>query len=1104
MRALARQSTRLATIRQTSRSRACLANELARNFTRTAYQANESRGPNGNPDHEARVEERKEQEEVKNRENELPASGKETEQGDAKSSNNANRKLGVGKTRRQRLEDQANVPKPPPIPSWFLNHNVKLQVESAAPNRSAKNAQVLRCVDRETGHTLFLLPWYEAWPVPGAEKSSSAGKKKAIDRSFFDSKILSQPTTTPTPKSRAVPILSPPAKDDVEDPTPHNLLRWALLEAETGIRAGFTAAARAQPASSHAASKVDISLLSDPDTHDQLDDLVEDLTALTQADIIRLDANDLSDLTAEYVGKGSDVPGSFSALGYDVFDGYTSASNRPGRNMEEDEEIDEMEEGEEDEEEVHSSGGFNAGPFNGLDGLRKALFDNRHGLDKALGRINVTGIALGPPRIARLGPSGFGGQLRSMDSSSSEGSKSWDNDKLTALLDTLLDAPKSKRSSPTSQRQNGFRRNLSNLIGNGKQQNADNDLTEDDKADRALWRSWRSSPSFWLPDVAGLLAGHVVRTKDLPLELEGHDGKVSKNADTPQRTIVHVRDLKDICNSQKGDAIVRKLVRVVQKRRRAGEEILIVGTTAQEAVGGTFAPFSQSTDDFPFRTINIPAFFNMSRSEQAQFKLDAAKIEANTNPTHHKILEINSRHLESMLRRLRPEDPIDLFTETSQRQLCLAGSQILSQKVLSLNHVQRLLLTAIGLSQTHAQSTAINASHIGLAALITGQADRNARAWTSFSFGKEERQDAAESKDRLDAANSGVDKSKARIDQLARTCNPHESRLLTGVVDPQNIKTGFGQVHAPPETIESLKTMTSLSLLRPEAFKYGVLAADRLPGLMLYGPPGTGKTLLARAVAKESKATVLEVSGAQIYEKYVGEGEKMVRAVFSLAKKLSPCIVFIDEADAIFGSRGNAGNKNTHREIINQFLREWDGMEMANVFIMVASNRPFDLDDAVLRRLPRRILVDLPIAKDRESILKIHLGEEALDDTVKLAELAEQTPLYSGSDLKNLCVSAALACVREENDLMASKQKEEGGEKFELPEKRTLSGRHFEKAIKEISASISEDMSSLTAIRKFDEQYGERRGRRKKVSYGFGMGGEGEGKVDEGSARVRP
>ncbi|KAF1345360.1 P-loop containing nucleoside triphosphate hydrolase protein, partial [Delphinella strobiligena] len=291
--------------------------------------------------------------------------------------------------------------------------------------------------------------------------------------------------------------------------------------------------------------------------------------------------------------------------------------------------------------------------------------------------------------------------------------------------------------------------------------------------------------------------------------------------------------------------------------------------------------------------------------------------------------------------------------------------------------------------------------------------------------------------------------------------------------------------------------LTSLSLMRPEAFQYGVLANDRLPGLLLYGPPGTGKTMLAKAVAKESHATVLEVSGAQVYEKYVGEGEKMVKAVFSLAKKLSPCVVFIDEADALFGSRGGANNRTTHREIINQFLREWDGMDDHSVFMMVATNRPFDLDDAVLRRLPRRLLVDLPVAKDRESILGIHLKGEMLDSSVSLNKLAEQTPLYSGSDLKNVAVSAALAAVKEENELLVQ---HEDDSSFKLPERRTLTSKHFERALAEISASINEDMQTLGAIRKFDEQYGDRRAKKKKVAYGFG-GMEQE--VNENAVRVR-
>lgn len=224
---------------------------------------------------------------------------------------------------------------------------------------------------------------------------------------------------------------------------------------------------------------------------------------------------------------------------------------------------------------------------------------------------------------------------------------------------------------------------------------------------------------------------------------------------------------------------------------------------------------------------------------------------------------------------------------------------------------------------------------------------------------------------------------------------------------------------------------------------------------------------------------------------YVGEGEKNIRAIFSLAKKLAPCVVFIDEADAILGSRGGPNSRSSHRELINQFLREWDGMTDFNAFIMVATNRPFDLDEASLRRLPRRLLVDLPAEADREEILKIHLKDEQLDPEVSLSKLASETPFYSGSDLKNLCVAAALACVREEMDAAAafnastpSDTPEE--KKYQYAEKRTLASRHFKTATDEISASISEDMRSLSAIRKFDEKYGDRRGRRKKLSsYGF-------------------
>lgn len=369
-----------------------------------------------------------------------------------------------------------------------------------------------------------------------------------------------------------------------------------------------------------------------------------------------------------------------------------------------------------------------------------------------------------------------------------------------------------------------------------------------------------------------------------------------------------------------------------------------------------------------------------------------------------------------------------------------------------------------------------------------------------FKWGAAEQEETGPETEASNGAESGMTKDKLR--QIRKKCDSHESKLLSGVVLPEDIRTTFDQIRAPKETVETLKTLTSLSLVRPEAFSYGVLATDKIPGLLLYGPPGTGKTLLAKAVAKESGATVLEISGASVNDMFVGEGEKNVKAIFSLAKKLSPCVVFIDEADGIFSARGDSrtGRNASHRDIINQFLREWDGLTTdMSAFVMIATNRPFDLDEAVFRRLPRRLLVDLPVEKDREVILKIHLKDEILDDSVSLVNLARDTPFYSGSDLKNICVAAALACIRQENENAA---KHTGDQPFKYPEKRILTQQHFDKALEEIAASISEDMSTLAAIRKFDEKYGDRKGRRKKPA-SLGFGGTRVEEKDSEAARVR-
>ncbi|PIL24102.1 transporter [Ganoderma sinense ZZ0214-1] len=258
------------------------------------------------------------------------------------------------------------------------------------------------------------------------------------------------------------------------------------------------------------------------------------------------------------------------------------------------------------------------------------------------------------------------------------------------------------------------------------------------------------------------------------------------------------------------------------------------------------------------------------------------------------------------------------------------------------------------------------------------------------------------------------------IEKLRR--NPdleeHEQRLLGCIVDTASITTTFNQVHLPPHTIDSIRTMVSLPLLHPGAFQHGILKEHSMTGCLLFGPPGTGKTLVVRALAKEAGCRMLVVSPSDIMDMYVGEGEKLVRAVFSLARRLSPCVVFIDELDALFGARlsRESGNSLAHRGVITEFMQEMDGLKTNkenNVIVIGATNRPFDLDDAVLRRLPRRLLVDLPGEKEREEILKILLRDEALAVDVDLKQLAKKTDSFSGSDLKHLCVSAALDAVKE-------------------------------------------------------------------------------------------
>lgn len=291
----------------------------------------------------------------------------------------------------------------------------------------------------------------------------------------------------------------------------------------------------------------------------------------------------------------------------------------------------------------------------------------------------------------------------------------------------------------------------------------------------------------------------------------------------------------------------------------------------------------------------------------------------------------------------------------------------------------------------------------------------------------------------------------------------------------EKITTTFEHIYSSPETIEALRLLT-FSLRDPEAFRVGILSRQATSGILLYGPPGTGKTMLIRALAKEAKARMVVISFADIQSELVGVAEKKIQSLFSYARRHHPCIIFIDEADSCFRSR-SAQNTPTHRvDFINQFLTEMDGVNTQasdNPIVVAATNRPFDIDEGILRRLGRRILVDIPEVRGREAILRLHMAGETHGPDLDLAEIARHTQDYTGSDLRDLVFQAAVVAAQEihqqENEQAgrdndgAPRQKRSGAD-------RVIGRKHFLSAKKRISPAPKADL--VAKIREFHTRHG--------------------------------
>jgi cell division protease FtsH len=257
---------------------------------------------------------------------------------------------------------------------------------------------------------------------------------------------------------------------------------------------------------------------------------------------------------------------------------------------------------------------------------------------------------------------------------------------------------------------------------------------------------------------------------------------------------------------------------------------------------------------------------------------------------------------------------------------------------------------------------------------------------------------------------------------------------------PDSPKIGFKDVAGVDEAVEELQEIKEF-LENPKKFQ--ALGARIPKGVLLYGPPGTGKTLLARAVAGEAGVPFFSISGSDFVEMFVGVGASRVRDLFEQAKQANPCIIFMDEIDAVGRHRGAGlgGGHDEREQTLNQLLVEMDGFELKdNIILIAATNRPDILDPALLRpgRFDRQIVVDRPDRTGRRKILEVHVKGKPLESEIDLDTLAAGTPGFTGADLANLVNEAALLAARRGKKTIQQEELEEGIMRVIAgPEKRT-------------------------------------------------------------------
>jgi SpoVK/Ycf46/Vps4 family AAA+-type ATPase len=254
--------------------------------------------------------------------------------------------------------------------------------------------------------------------------------------------------------------------------------------------------------------------------------------------------------------------------------------------------------------------------------------------------------------------------------------------------------------------------------------------------------------------------------------------------------------------------------------------------------------------------------------------------------------------------------------------------------------------------------------------------------------------------------------------------------------------------------------------------------------------------MLAKAIATEGGASFLSIDSSTIENKWLGESEKNARAVFSLARKIAPCIIFLDEVDSILSSREHSDESShgTLTSVKTTLMQEWDGLRTTKdrVLVIASTNRPFDLDEAVLRRLPRRVLVELPDVSTRQEILEVSLRYNTLDASVNLTQVALLLDGYTGSDIKEVCREACVKVAHERAHALETRSAIGAGVGLAIDEElddvlmeaplRPVSMDDFRAALRKLKASVDDTGREMGKVLEWNEKYGEVKRKNRKRS----------------------